>query len=277
MAVKIVTDSTSDLPEEIAKELGITVVPLSVFFGEQAYKDGVEITREQFFERLTAGNDVHPHTSQPSAEDFVAVYTELIGQGHEIVSVHVSDKMSGTMNSARLAQAEMPDAKITLVDTGMAALALGLVVKFTGEAAAAGKSYDEVVAAAHEAAGKTSCYFVPATLEFLQKGGRIGKASAVIGGLLSIKPILSVIEGEVHPFTKVRTESKAIAKLREIASADAPYAEVGIIHEGQSGSADALLAHLKSLSDLPVVSGKIGAVVGVHTGPGVIGMALRKA
>ena len=277
MAVKIVTDSTSDLPEEIAKELGVTVVPLSVFFGEQAYKDGVEITREQFFERLTSGNDVHPHTSQPSAEDFVAVYKELIGQGHEVVSVHVSDKMSGTMNSARLAQAEMPDAKIELVDTGLAALALGLVVKFTAEAANAGKSFDEVVAAAKEGAANTRCYFVPATLEFLQKGGRVGKASAIIGGLLAIKPILSVIEGEVHPFTKVRTESKAVAKLKEIATEGGPYAEVGIIHEGQSETAKALMEHLKGLSDKPVVSGQIGAVVGVHTGPGVIGMALRKA
>lgn len=277
MAVKIVTDSTSDLPEDIAEKLGVTVVPLSVFFGEQAYKDGVEITREQFFARLTSGKDVHPHTSQPSIEDFVAVYKELAGQGHEIVSVHVSDKMSGTMNSARLAQAELPDAKITLVDTGLAALALGLVVKFTAEAAAAGKSFDEVVAAAKEASGKTRCYFVPATLEFLQKGGRIGKAGAIVGGLLSIKPILAVIDGEVHSFTKVRTESKAVAKLREIASEDGPYAEVGIIHEGQSESAAALLAHLESLSDKPVVSGQIGAVVGVHTGPGAIGIVLRKA
>jgi DegV family protein with EDD domain len=277
MAVKIVTDSTSDIPEAIAEQLGVTVVPLYVFFGEEALKDRVEITREAFFARLTSGKDEHPHTSQPSVEDFVAVYKELTDQGHEVVSVHVSDKMSGTMNSARLAQAELPDAKITLVDTGLAALALGLVVKFAAEAAAAGKSADEVVAAAKEASGKTHCYFVPATLEFLQKGGRIGKASAIIGGLLSIKPILAVIDGEVHPFTKVRTESKAVAKLREIATEGGPYAEVGIIHEGEGESAMALLEHLKSLSDKPVVSGQIGAVVGVHTGPGVIGMALRKA
>ena len=276
MAVKIVTDSTSDLPEAIARELGVTVVPLSVFFGEEAYKDGVEITREQFFERLISGGGVHPHTSQPSVEDFVAVYKELAGQGHEIVSVHVSDKMSGTMNSARLARAELPDAKIELVDTGLAALALGLVVKVTAEAANAGTSFDEVVAAANEASANTSCYFVPATLEFLQKGGRIGKASAIIGGLLSIKPILTVHEGEVHPYTKVRTESKAIAKLREIAADGGPYAEVGIIHEGQGEAVATLMDHLRSLSDKPVVAGKIGAVVGVHTGPGVIGMALRK-
>ncbi len=277
MAIRIVTDSTSDLPEELTKELGVTVVPLSVFFGEEAYKEGVEITREQFFKRLTSGNDVHPHTSQPSVEDFVVVYKELISQGHEIVSVHVSDKMSGTMNSARLAQAELPDAKIQLVDTGLAALALGLVVKLTAEAANAGKSFDDVVETARDASGKTRCYFVPATLEFLQKGGRIGKASAMIGGLLSIKPILTVIDGEVHPFTKVRTQSKAIAKLQDIASESGPYAEVAVIHEGQDDSVTALMNHLKTLTEKPVVSGKIGAVVGVHTGPGAIGVALRRA
>ncbi|MDA1173467.1 MAG: DegV family protein [Chloroflexi bacterium] len=277
MSVKIVTDSTSDLPEEIVKELGVTVVPLSVFFGEEAYKDGIEITREEFFKRLTSGNDVHPHTSQPSVEDFVAVYKELTDQGHEVVSVHVSDKMSGTMNSARLAQAEMPDAKITLVDTGLAALALGLVVKFTAEAAAAGKSFEEVVAVARETSEKTHCYFMPATLEFLQKGGRIGKASAIFGGLLSIKPILTIQDGDVRPFTKVRTEAKAVARLLEIATAEGPFAEVGVIHEGEGPSVTLLMNHLKALSDGPVVSGQIGSVVGVHTGPGVIGMALRKA
>jgi DegV family protein with EDD domain len=275
MAVKIVTDSTSDLPEDLARELGVTVVPLSVFFGEEAYKDGVEITREQFFERLTSGG-IHPHTSQPSVEDFVAVYKDLTSQGHEVVSVHVSDKMSGTMNSARLARAELQDAKIELVDTGLAALGLGMVVKFTAEAANAGQSFDKVVAAAHEASANTNCFFVPATLEFLQKGGRIGKAGAVIGGLLSIKPILTVHNGEVHPYTKVRTESKAIAKMLEIATDGGPYAEVAIIHEGQSEAAAVLMDHLASLSDKPVVQGKIGAVVGVHTGPGAIGMVLRK-
>ena len=276
MAIKIVTDSTSDLPEGLAEELGVTVVPLSVFFGEEAYKDGVEITREQFFERLTSGTSVHPHTSQPSVEDFIAVYKELTSQGHEIVSVHVSDKMSGTMNSARLARAELKDEKIELVDSGTAALGLGMVVKFTAEAANAGQSFDEVVTAAHEASANTNAFFIPATLEFLQKGGRIGKAGAVIGGLLSIKPILTVRDGEVHPYTKVRTESKAIAKMREIATDGGPYDEVAIIHEGQSEAAAVLMEHLVSLSNKPVVQGKIGAVVGVHTGPGAIGMVLRK-
>ena len=275
MAIKIVTDSTCDLPVDIAEALGVTVVPLFVFFGEQSYRDGVDITREQFFDRLTAGNDVHPHTSQPGVGDFLAVYKELTEQGHEVVSVHVSDKISGTMNSARLAKAELPDAKIELIDTGLAALALGLVVKFAAEAATGGKSFDEVVAAAKEASKKTRCYFMPATLEFLQKGGRIGKAGAIIGGLLSIKPILTLIDGEVHSFTKVRTEMKAISKLKEIASEGGTYAEVGIIHEGQSEMADALMSHLEALSDKPLIEGKIGAVVGTHTGPGAIGMVLR--
>lgn len=276
MAVKVVTDSTADLPQQIIDDLDLTVVPLTVLFGEETYKEGVEISREDFFARLTNGV-VHPRTSQPSIGDFVDVYKKLSGEGHEIVSVHISEKLSGTMNSARLAAAEVPDAKIEIVDTELAALALGLVAKATGEAAKEGKSLEEVAAVARDAAAKTNVYFVLDTLEYLQKGGRIGKAAALIGGLLSLKPILTVVDGEVHPHTKVRTLSKAVAKLGEITVDGGPYAETGIIHEAHGAAVDTLLDQMKGLTDKPIIDGKIGAVIGVYTGPGVIGVALRKA
>ncbi|MDA1036431.1 MAG: DegV family protein [Chloroflexi bacterium] len=276
MAVKVVTDSTADLPEEIVKDLDVTVVPLLVLFGQETYKDGVEITREEFFNRLVNGM-VLPRTSQPSVGDFVEVYKKLTEQGHEIVSVHVSEKLSGTLNSARLAAEQVPGAKIEIDDSATAALGLGLVAKATAEAAQEGKSQAEVAAFAREASGKTDVFFVVETLEYLQKGGRIGKAQALIGGLLSIKPILTVKDGEVHPHEKVRTRAKAVAKLCEIAEQNAPYAEVGIIHEAQGEAVDTLLDRLKPLSSKPVTASKIGAVVGVYTGPGVIGVALRKA
>jgi DegV family protein with EDD domain len=275
MAVKVVTDSTWDLSPELAKELDVAVVPLIVLFGEEAYKDGVEITREEFFDRLVNG-PVHPHTSQPSVGDFAAVYKELADQGHEIVSVHVSDKLSGTLNSARAAKLDLPDATITLVDSTTAALALGLVVKATAEAAQAGKTHAEVVAVAEDASEKTDVYFILETLTYLQKGGRVGKAQALIGGLLSIKPILTVRDGEVHPYEKVRSRAKGIAKLKEIAAASAPYAELGIIFEGDSDVVTELNETLSALTDKPVLPGKIGTVIGVHSGPGVIGIALRR-
>ena len=275
MAVKVVTDSTWDLSPELAKELDVAVVPLIVLFGEEAYKDGIEITREEFFDRLVNG-PVHPHTSQPSVGDFAAVYKELADQGHEIVSVHVSDKLSGTLNSARAAKLDLPDATITLVDSTTAALALGLVVKATAEAAQAGKTHAEVVAVAEDASEKTDVYFILETLTYLQKGGRVGKAQALIGGLLSIKPILTVRDGEVHPYEKVRSRAKGIAKLKEIAAASAPYAELGIIFEGDSDVVTELNETLSALTDKPVLPGKIGTVIGVHSGPGVIGIALRR-
>jgi DegV family protein with EDD domain len=276
MAVKVVTDSTADLPQEVVDELDITVVPLTVLFGQETYKDGVEITREEFFERLVNGT-ILPRTSQPPVGDFVEVYKKLSDEGHEIVSVHVSDKLSGTMNSARLAAEEVPGAKIAIVDSGTAALALGLVAKATGEAAKAGKSHDVVAAIAQDAADKTDVYFVVDTLEYLQKGGRIGKASALIGGLLSFKPILTVVDGLVHPHEKVRTRAKAVAKIAEIAINNGPYAEVGIIYDARGEAVDTLFGQLEPLSDRPVVAGPIGAVIGVYSGPGVIGVALRKA
>lgn len=276
MAVKVVTDSTWDLPPELAEELGITVVPLSVLFGEEAYKDGVEITREAFFDRLVNGN-VHPKTSQPSVGDFAAVYKELTDQGHEIVSVHIADKLSGTLNSARAAKLDLPEATITLVDSATAALALGLVVKATAEAAQAGKTHAEVVAVAEDAAEKTEAYVILETLTYLQKGGRIGKAQALIGGLLSVKPILTIKDGEILPYEKVRSRAKGIAKLKEIAAASAPYAELGVIHEADSEIVTELVETLSALTDKPVLIGKIGAVIGVHAGPDVVGIAFRRA
>ena len=276
MAVKVVTDSTADLPEDVIKELDISVVPLTVLFGDEAYKDGVEITRDEFFDRMANG-PVHPRTSQPPIGDFVDVYKSLAEEGHNIVSVHISEKVSGTLNSARLAAAELPAANITIVDSQLAALALGLVVKATAEAARDGKSAQEVADVARDAATKTNCYFILDTLEFLQKGGRIGKAQALLGGLISIKPILTVRDGEVHPYEKVRTHSKAVARLREIASRDAPYAELAMIQEGHREAMEGLLEHLSGLSDRPVIVGKLGIIVGVYAGPGVVGIALRKA
>jgi DegV family protein with EDD domain len=277
MAVKVVTDSTSDLPKDLAEELGVTVVPLTVYFGEEAYKDGVEMSSSDFFKRLTSGN-VIPRTTQPTVGDFEAAYRPLAEQGHEILSVHVSDKLSGTMNSARAGALEVPNAKIEIVDTRTSSLAQALVVKAAAEAANGGASLAEAAAAAREASERTDVYFLLNTLEYLQKGGRIGKAAALMGGLLAIKPVLTVIDGEVHPHEKLRTRAKALARLKEIATSGGPYAEVAFIHEAQGDDEQDFAEHLRANIDAPMISGPIGPVVGTYTGPGVIGFAgLRKA
>ncbi|MCH8848869.1 MAG: DegV family protein [Chloroflexi bacterium] len=276
MTVKIVTDSTSDMPPELAAELGVTVIPLTVFFGEEAFKDGIDITRDEFMTRLTTGG-VFPHTSQPSPGDFVEVYKKLTEAGDDVVSIHISDKLSGTLNSARGAVQELPNARIELVDTQLTSLALTLVVRAAAVAASGGATAEEVVRIADEASSKIDLFFLLDTLEYLSKGGRIGKAQALIGGLLSIKPVLKLVDGELHPHEKVRTRAKALARMKEIAAEGAPYEEIALIHELPAEDVREFEDVLRPLSKAPLLTGRIGSVIGTHTGPNVIGFALRRA
>jgi DegV family protein with EDD domain len=276
MAVRIVTDSTADLAPELAAELGVQVVPLTVFFGQEAFLDGVEMGHDAFFQRLTSSKQL-PHTSQPSVGDFLNAYQPLIDAGDEVVSIHISDKLSGTLNSARAAVKELPEgARVRLVDTKLASLGLALVVRAAAHAARDGASLEQVVAEAERAASEIDLYFVLDTLEYLAKGGRIGKAQALLGGLLSIKPVLKLVDGEVHPHEKVRTRAKALARMLQIAGEGAPYAEIALIHEAQGTDVASFTAELAKLTDAPVLTGVIGAVIGTYAGPNVIGVALRR-
>ena len=276
MAVKVVTDSTSDMPPELAAELGVTVVPLTVFFGDEAFKDGIDLTHDEFFQRL-ATSPVSPRTSQPSPGDFVEVYKSLTEQGHDVVSIHVSDKLSGTMNSARSAVLELPSARIELVDTQLTSMAMTLIARAAAVAANGGATVEEVTRIAEQAASKIDLFFVLDTLEYLHKGGRIGKAAALFGGLLSIKPVLKMVDGEVHPHEKVRTRTKALLRMREIAAEGAPYEDIAFIHEASEEDVASFVEFLQPLSKAPVIAGRIGSVVGAYTGPGVVGFALRRA
>jgi DegV family protein with EDD domain len=276
MAVRIVTDSTADLAPAIAAQLGVAVVPLTVFFGQEAFLDGVEMGHDEFFRRLTTSKEL-PHTSQPSVGDFLAAYQPLVEAGDEVVSIHISDKLSGTLNSARVAVKELPDgARVRLVDTQMASLGLALVVRAAAQSAAAGASLDEVVAVAERASAETELYFVLDTLEYLAKGGRIGKAQALVGGLLGVKPVLKLVDGEVHPHEKVRTRAKALARMLDIAREGAPYTEIALIHEARGADVDAFAAALQEMTPAPLLTGIIGAVIGTYAGPNVIGVALRR-
>lgn len=275
MAIKVVTDSASDIPAELAEGLGISVVPCTVFFGTDAFKDGVEITKEEFFERLTTGN-IMPTTTQPSVGDFLEVYKPLVEAGHEIVSVHVSGKLSGTVNSARLAAAELPDATVEIVDTELASMGVALAAKAAADAITGGADAAGAAEAARNAAANTEVYFVPETLEYLKRGGRIGSAQALLGSLLSMKPILSLMDGEVHPKEKVRTTAKAVQRMRDIGASSGPYREAAVIHRVSDEDAGAMAEHLAQFTANPVITAPVGASVGAHTGPGVIGFALCK-
>lgn len=277
MAVKIVTDSVSDLPADLAASLDIKVVPLTVNFGAESFLDGVEIKPDQFFERLSTTPSL-PKTAAPSIEAFAQAYRELTGQGHDVVSIHVSSKLSATLNSATQAAAEVDSNRIQVVDAQAASLMQALIVTAAARAAQAGGSLEEVTQLARDSVAKTSLYFVLDTLEYLQKGGRIGRAAALVGGLLGIKPILTLHEGEVHPHEKIRTRAKAVARIIEIVQADGPYDEIAILHASSSEDAARLAEIVQPMSTgLPILTSQIGPVVGTYTGPGVIGLAARKA
>ena len=275
MAVKVVTDSTSDIPSELAAELGVAVVPATVIFGEESFKDGVEISREEFYRRLTTGKTT-PTTTQPSVGDFLEVYKPLIEEGHEIVSVHVSGKLSGTVNSARLAAAELPGAVVEIVDTELASAGTTLAAKAAAEAARDGADAASAAQEARAAAVNTGVKFTLDTLEYLRRGGRIGGAQALVGSILSMKPVLKLENGEVHTHEKVRSRGKAVARMKEIASEGAPYEEIAMMHSSSEEEAAAMAAHLAQLTDKVVLTVRIGASIGAHTGPGALGFALRR-
>ncbi len=277
MSVRIVTDSAGDLPRETAEQLDITVVPVTVFFGEEAYLDGVEMDAETFFQRLPNSPQL-PRTSQPSVAQFVDVYTKLVDEGHDILSVHVSGKLSGTLNSARLAREEFGKGNIEVLDAEGASLGVGLIALEAARKAQAGGSLDEVTAAAQDAVRSMRVFFVLDTLEYLVKGGRISKTQGLVGGLLNVKPILHITDGEVHPFQRVRSRAKALQRIRELVHEGGPYAEIGVLYATDPDEAAALASDVADLAPgMPVVVGRIGPGIGAHAGPGAVGVALRQA
>lgn len=274
MTVRIVTDSTCDLPADEVERHGITVVPLSVFFGDDGFLDGVDITASDFYERMTAFKGL-PRTSQPSVELFQDAYLRLAGEGVEIVSIHVSSKLSGTLNAASVAREVVKhEVHVDLLDSYNVSLGLGLIVLEAARAAQSGASLPEVVAAARRAMDRVSVHVVVDTLEYLQKGGRIGRARSFLGSVLSIKPIIRVEDGEVAPFERVRTRSKAVERMFELASNMPRAKEMFIGCSGADADALSLVERLRPL--LPHTElklGYLGPVVGVYTGPNALGIA----
>lgn len=269
--VSVVTDSTCDIPVEIVRDLGITVVPLNVHFGTTTYRDGVDITAEEFYQKLVSFSGM-PTTSQPSVGAFQDVYRELAAGGSEIISIHISQKLSGTYASALAAAQSLPDLRIEVVDSKFASIALGLMVIAAAEASRQGKGLAELTRLIHEAIPRTHLYVVMDTLEYLRRGGRIGKASALIGTLLSIKPVLAVKDGEIHPVEKVRTKAHALRRLIELTRQHGGIAKLAMAHSAALDEAEQVARELSTLVPRrDIIMANVGAVVGTHVGPGVVG------
>jgi len=281
--VAIVTDSTSYIPAELSNGHNIQSVPLQIVWGSDLLKDGIDITPNQFFDRL-AGAKVMPTTSQPSPAAFKEVYEKLSAQGYDILSIHISSKLSGTLDSATQASAMLPDVKVALVDSLSTSMSLGFPVLSAAQAAANGASLAECKAIAEQACQNSGVLFLVNTLEFLRRGGRIGGAAALLGTALNLKPILEVVDGKVQGVDKVRTWSKGMDRLidlfEERVNKRTPL-RIAALYGGAEAEQEArsVLERAAQRFGAGAVTERvltsISPVIGVHTGPGVIGLAYQ--
>lgn len=278
MTVRVVTDSTADLPPEVAQELGITVVPLLVLFGDEVYRDGVDLSNEEFFQRL-ATSPVLPTTSQPSVGAFEETYRRLAAETKEIVSIHVSARVSGTCESALQASNSLgASPRIEIVDSQSTSMGLGFPVMAAAGAARAGASLEEVSAVARSVGRRHLLLALLETLEYLRRGGRIGRAQAFLGSVLNLKPILTLREGEVHPVARVRTRARALDQMFRYGMSHGDIEQVAVIHGTTPEDAEMLARRVRErLPDVPIHVGRLGPVLGVHGGPGSIGMVVIEA
>lgn len=274
--VAIVTDSTAYLGHEALTRHGISVVPLTVVIGDEAFEEGTEISAPAVARALQRRHPVT--TSRPSPAEFATAYKAAAASGAEaVVSLHLSADVSGTYDAALIAAKEAP-VPVHVVDTGMVAMALGFTVLAAAEAAEAGGGPDDVVAAAERRAAGTSAYFYVDTLDYLRRGGRIGAAQALFGSALAVKPLLRLAGGRIELLEKVRTASKAITRLEEIVVEQAGTRPVALaVHhlaaaDRATALADRLRERVPCLEDL-VVS-EVGAVIGAHAGPGLLGVVV---
>jgi DegV family protein with EDD domain len=277
MTIKIVTDSTADLPPALVKELGITVVPLYVRFGDETYRDGVDITGDEFYKRLLT-DPIHPKTSQPTPQDFTNVYRGLCQQADGIISIHISGKLSGTCSSALQAKevvaAECP---VEVIDSKTTSMALGLIVMAAVTIANTGASVKQVAEDIRQVVSDVQLLVIFDTLKYLAKGGRIGKAKSLLGSVLNVKPLLTIKDGEFVPVTQVRSRSKGIDKLFDFAKDAANVDDLVVIHSTTRDEADSLASRIGSTIKLEQVRiARLGPVLGVHGGPGVLAIALRR-
>ncbi len=273
MPVRVVTDSTADLPPEIAHELGITVVPLRVLFGEETYREGIDITPDRFFQMLEE-NSVHPTTTQPSVGDFLETYERLAADADGILSIHISAKLSGTLGAAQAARTALSKPRaMELIDSGTASMAMGLAVIKAARAARVGASLTEAAAVARDVLGRFRLWAMLDTLEYIRRGGRIGRAQAFLGSVLQVKPIITVHEGEVHPVERVRTRSRALQRLAELALAFPAAEEFVVLDSTTPEDSDWLEGQLRAAHpQAPVTRARLGAVLGTHCGPGAVGV-----
>ena len=276
--IRIITDSTCEAAPAIMSHPLVTVVPLSVVFGQTSLRDGVEITREAFWQRLPTSNPL-PTTSQPAPSDFAVPFEQFGSAGDEVIAITISEKLSGTYSSAMSAQETYSYWPISVVDSQSTTIGLGLLVEEAVRMAEAGATRQEIVERLHAMREKIHVVFVVETLEYLQKGGRIGKAQAFVGTLLKFKPLLAITAGEIVPVTRVRSRAKALEAAQDHLltqiPARGPQVHLALTHALVEAEAQALGNKLAAAFETAgFYVADLGPVLGVHTGPGTIGIGV---
>jgi DegV family protein with EDD domain len=276
MTVKVVTDSTADLSPWLAKELGITVVPVYLRFGDEVFHDRVDITEDEFYIRLLR-DPIHPSTTQPSPQDFTDVYKKLAQEADGIISIHVSSKLSGTCNSA-IRGKEIVERKcpIEVIDSQVVTMGLGQLAIAANTLAKSGKSLQQVVAEVKKMIPGIHVLALLDTLKYLALGGRIGKVQALLGSVLNVKPMLTIKDGVLAPAGRVRSRAKGIDNLFQFVKNAVDIQDLAVVHNTTPDEAQTLVGRLGSVFPVEKIRlSKLGPALGVHTGPGILIVIFR--
>ena len=278
--IHVVTDTTSGLPADLARQYDIPVIPQVVIFGEESYLEGIEIDHATFLSRLRTAKTL-PKTAAPPPGLFADLFQQRVRPGDTVLCIHPSAELSGTVRSALTAAAEFPDLDIRVLDTRTVASPLATLVLLAAQMAEQGESVDAILARLQALIPRSRLFFLVDTLEFLQKGGRIGGAAALIGSVLQVKPILELREGRVEPLERERTQRKALARLKELVLASAARgaeSHLGVLHAGAAEAARALADDLGQQLGVPEVRiMELTPAIVTHAGPGVLGVGFFAA
>jgi len=275
VTVKIITDSMADLPVELIKKLDISVIPVNVLFGTESYRDGVDLTTEQFYSKLVSSKTV-PTTAVPGLGTFIETYEKVAKQTNEILVLAISHKLSGTYETAcRAAEMVKTRCRIEVIDTMHVVMAEGLIVIQAAKAAQAGAGIDEIIKQVQNNIPRAEERMAFDTLEYLKRGGRIGSAQAFLGSILKLNPVLRLKDGEVFPISRERSRSKAVEALYNAVMDYQNVDAIAVEDATTPDEADKLAQRLKlKFPNKPIYRSKVGAVLGTHVGPRVLSVSV---
>lgn len=280
--IKLIADSTSYIPKELVEQYNVEIIPLSVILGDEII-DETQISNEDFFVKLD-NSPHHPTSSQPTLDKITTSFQEHALQGHDIIFITISSKMSGTYSTASIVKREIndkyPDIQLEVIDSGSNCMQFGYAVLTGAKAIDEGEGFDEVIGAINHNISKSRMLFIPRSLKYLQKSGRLSKANALAAGILKIVPVLTVIDGKADVFAKIRTREKAVRTMLSELQKDISQntvIDISVVHINNEDEARELIATINKEIDIDIILSSIGPVIGAHVGPGALGIVWCKS